>query len=113
LGASIALETALRAGRLAASATVDVVVTGPHSAAPVRLTSEFVRQLIDDARHRITMVSYSLTGCPRSSPHSLGPRIDAAGDVNCEPRLADAATTSVHRVSLQRALSWLTLNIPP
>ena len=39
---------------------VEVVVTGPNSpAAPVRLTSEVVRQLIDDARSRVMLVSYA------------------------------------------------------
>ena len=51
-GASIALalETALAAKMSAATVSVDVVVTGPDSpAAPVRLTSEVVRQLIASA----------------------------------------------------------------
>lgn len=39
---------------------VEVVVTGPDSpAAPVRLTSEVVRQLIDSASRRVTMVSFA------------------------------------------------------
>lgn len=41
-------------------ASVEVVVTGPDSpAAPVRLTSEVVRQLIDGASKRVTMVSFA------------------------------------------------------
>ena len=40
--------------------SVEVVVTGPDSpAAPVRLTSEVVRQLIDSASERVTMVSFA------------------------------------------------------
>ncbi len=40
--------------------SVEVVVTGPDSpAAPVRLTSEVVRQLIDGASKRVTMVSFA------------------------------------------------------
>jgi phosphatidylserine/phosphatidylglycerophosphate/cardiolipin synthase-like enzyme len=40
--------------------SVEVVVTGPDSpAAPVRLTSEVVRQLIDSASKRVTMVSFA------------------------------------------------------
>jgi phosphatidylserine/phosphatidylglycerophosphate/cardiolipin synthase-like enzyme len=39
---------------------VDLVVTGPTSpAAPVRLTSEVVCQLINEATQRVTMVSYA------------------------------------------------------
>ena len=50
----LALETALVAKRLA-TATVDVVVTGPDSPeAPVRLTSQVVRQRIDSAERRVT-----------------------------------------------------------
>jgi cardiolipin synthase len=67
LGPSIALalETALTAKRLAAAATVDVVVTGPNSpAAPVRLTSEVVRQLIGSALQRVTLVSYAAYQVP-------------------------------------------------
>jgi len=40
--------------------SVEIVVTGPDSpAAPVRLTSEVVRQLIDSASKRVTMVSFA------------------------------------------------------
>lgn len=61
----LALETALAAKRLDATATVDVVVTGPDSpAAPVRLTSEVVRQLIDSARQRVTLISYAAYRMP-------------------------------------------------
>jgi cardiolipin synthase A/B len=66
-GASIALalETALAAKMSAATASVDVVVTGPDSpAAPVRLTSEVVRQLISGALHRVTLVSYAAYQMP-------------------------------------------------
>jgi phosphatidylserine/phosphatidylglycerophosphate/cardiolipin synthase-like enzyme len=59
------LETALSARRLAAAATVDVVVTGPDSPeAPVRLTSEVVRQLISCAKQRVTLVSYAAYHMP-------------------------------------------------
>lgn len=62
---ALALETALAAKQVAAAATVDVVITGPDSpAAPVRLTSEVVRQLIGSARQRITLVSYAAYRIP-------------------------------------------------
>ncbi|MGH9189193.1 MAG: DISARM system phospholipase D-like protein DrmC [Acidimicrobiales bacterium] len=52
-----AVEVARRSGD---HASVEVVVTGPDSpAAPVRLTSEVVRQLIDGASKRVTMVSFA------------------------------------------------------
>ena len=66
-GASIALalETALTSRRIAASATVDVVITGPASPeAPVRLTSEVVRQMIDGAQQRVMLVSYAAYQMP-------------------------------------------------
>lgn len=66
-GASIALalETALAAKMSAATVSVDVVVTGPDSpAAPVRLTSEVVRQLIAGAQQRVTLVSYAAYQMP-------------------------------------------------
>ncbi len=44
---------------------VEVVVTGPDSpVAAVRLTSEVVRQLIDQARQRVTLVSYAAYQLP-------------------------------------------------
>ncbi|MEI7546775.1 MAG: DISARM system phospholipase D-like protein DrmC [Actinomycetota bacterium] len=62
---ALALETALAAKASAATVSVDVVVTGPDSpAAPVRLTSQVVRQLIDSARRRVTMVSYAAYQMP-------------------------------------------------
>jgi phosphatidylserine/phosphatidylglycerophosphate/cardiolipin synthase-like enzyme len=62
---ALALETALVAKQLAASATIDIVVTGPDSpSAPVRLTSEVVRQLIANARQRVTLVSYAAYQVP-------------------------------------------------
>ena len=62
---ALALETAIIAKRTAAAATVDVVVTGPDSPeAPVRLTSEVVRQLISNARHRVTLISYAAYQMP-------------------------------------------------
>jgi cardiolipin synthase len=66
-GASIALalETAFAAKLSAATASVEVVVTGPDSpAAPVRLTSEVVRQLIANAQQRVTLVSYAAYQMP-------------------------------------------------
>lgn len=66
-GASIALalETALAAKMSTATVSVDVVVTGPDSpAAPVRLTSEVVRQLIARAQQRVTLVSYAAYQMP-------------------------------------------------
>ncbi len=61
-GAAIALALqSAQAALLRADVTrVEVVVTGPDSpAAPVRLTSEVVRQLIDQATKRVTMVSFA------------------------------------------------------
>ena len=66
-GASVALalETALAAKMSSAAVSVDVVVTGPDSpAAPVRLTSEVVRQLINSAQQRVTLVSYAAYQMP-------------------------------------------------
>lgn len=57
---AVALESVQSARRQADGAVVEVVVTGPESpAAPVRLTSEVVRQLIDQATRRVTLVSYA------------------------------------------------------
>lgn len=62
---SLALETALALKRALASERVEVVVTGPDSpAAPVRLTSQVVRQLIDSAQQRVTLVSYAAYSMP-------------------------------------------------
>lgn len=57
---AVALESVQSARRHADVAVVEVVVTGPESpAAPVRLTSEVVRNLIDQATKRVTLVSYA------------------------------------------------------
>jgi cardiolipin synthase A/B len=57
---ALAIDTALASKISAAATTVDVVITGPDSpVAPVRLTSEVVRQLIASAHQRVTMVSYA------------------------------------------------------
>ena len=57
---SVALESVQSAQRSADIPVVEVVVTGPDSpAAPVRLTSEVVRQLIDHATKRVTIVSFA------------------------------------------------------
>jgi cardiolipin synthase len=57
---ALALESVQEAQRNTDVPTVEVVVTGPDSpAAPVRLTSEVVRQLIDQATQRVTLVSYA------------------------------------------------------
>lgn len=57
---ALALESVQTAGRVADALEVEVVVTGPDSpSAPVRLTSEVVRQLIDQATDRVTLVSYA------------------------------------------------------
>lgn len=57
---ALALEAVQAAQARADVPTVEVVVTGPDSpAAPVRLTSEVVRQLIDQATQRVTLVSYA------------------------------------------------------
>lgn len=62
---ALALETAVSAKRAARIESVEVVVTGPDSpAAPVRLTSEVVKQLIDSARERVTLVSYAAYQIP-------------------------------------------------
>ena len=61
-GAALALALeSVQAAHLGADVpAVEVVVTGPDSpAAPVRLTSEVVRQLIDQATQRVTLVSYA------------------------------------------------------
>lgn len=61
-GASIALslETAMVAKLASDRTSVEVVVTGPDSpAAPVRLTSEVVKQLVADARQRLLFVSFA------------------------------------------------------
>jgi len=57
---AVALDSVQAAQRVADVPEVEVVVTGPDSpAAPVRLTSEVVRQLIDQATQRVTLVSYA------------------------------------------------------
>lgn len=57
---AVALESVQSARRHADVVVVEVVVTGPESpAAPVRLTSEVVRNLIDQATKRVTLVSYA------------------------------------------------------
>ncbi len=57
---AVALDSVQAAQRVADVPAVEVVVTGPDSpAAPVRLTSEVVRQLIDEAASRVTLVSYA------------------------------------------------------
>lgn len=57
---ALALESVLTARRFADVPVVEVVVTGPDSpSAPVRLTSEVVRQLINQATNRVTLVSYA------------------------------------------------------
>jgi phosphatidylserine/phosphatidylglycerophosphate/cardiolipin synthase-like enzyme len=62
---ALALDTALAAKEVASVATVDIVVTGPDSpVAPVRLTSEVVRQLIAGAKERVTLVSYAAYQVP-------------------------------------------------
>lgn len=56
----MALDSVQAAQRSADVPAVEVVVTSPDSpAAPVRLTSEVVRQLIDHANNRVTLVSYA------------------------------------------------------
>lgn len=57
---ALALEAVQSARRRADAPKVEVVVTGPDSlAAPVRLTSEVVRQLIDGATTQVTLVSFA------------------------------------------------------
>jgi phosphatidylserine/phosphatidylglycerophosphate/cardiolipin synthase-like enzyme len=57
---ALALEAAGSALRRADVPIIEVVVTGPDSmAAPVRLTSEVVCQLIDEATTRVTLVSFA------------------------------------------------------
>lgn len=61
-GAAIAfaLEAALEARSAVRPVDIEVVVTGPvSSAAPVRLTSQVVRQLIDQATSRVMLISFS------------------------------------------------------
>ena len=62
---ALALDSVQSDRRMADAPRVEVVVTGPDSpAAPVRLTSEVVRQLIDQATHRVTLVSYAAYQLP-------------------------------------------------
>jgi phosphatidylserine/phosphatidylglycerophosphate/cardiolipin synthase-like enzyme len=62
---AIALDSVQSARSLADPPVVEVVVTGPDSpVAPVRLTSEVVRQLIDRATHRVTLVSFAAYKMP-------------------------------------------------
>lgn len=57
---AVGLESAAMVELTSDRTGVEVVVTGPNSpAAPVRLTSEVVRRLIDDARSRVMLVSYA------------------------------------------------------
>lgn len=57
---AVALEAVQWAHQHADGPSVEVVVTGPDSpAAPIRLTSEVVRQLIDQAKTRVTLVSFA------------------------------------------------------
>lgn len=62
---AVALEAVQAAQRSEDAPVVQVVVTGPDSpAAPVRLTSEVVRQLIDEANSRVTFVSFAAYKMP-------------------------------------------------
>ena len=62
---ALGLEATQAARRQADFPRVEVVVTGPDSpAAPVRLTSEVVRQLIENATQRVTLVSYAAYQLP-------------------------------------------------
>jgi phosphatidylserine/phosphatidylglycerophosphate/cardiolipin synthase-like enzyme len=57
---ALALEAVVADRRITDRPHVEVVVTGPDTpAVPVRLTSEVVRQLIDRAKDRVTLVSFS------------------------------------------------------
>jgi phosphatidylserine/phosphatidylglycerophosphate/cardiolipin synthase-like enzyme len=57
---SVAIDAVLATQQLANLTSVEVVITGPDSlAAPVRLTSEVVRGLIDQATDRVMLVSYA------------------------------------------------------
>ena len=57
---ALALEAATATRASSSRPNVEVVVTGPDSpGAPVRLTSEVVRRLIDDANTRVMLVSYA------------------------------------------------------
>ena len=60
---ALALEAAAALRASAGQLDVEIVVTGPDSpSAPVRLTSEVVRRLIDDANSRVMLVSYAAYG---------------------------------------------------
>lgn len=62
---ALALQAARAARRDADFPRVQVVVTGPDSpVAPVRLTSEVVRQLIGNATKRVTLISYAAYRLP-------------------------------------------------
>lgn len=57
---ALALEAATATRAFVDRPNVEIVVTGPDSpGAPVRLTSEVVRRLIDDATSRVMLVSYA------------------------------------------------------
>jgi len=57
---ALAIHTAVATASQLRAPAIEVVVTGPDSpVAPVRLTSEVVRQLIDTATQRVTLVSYA------------------------------------------------------
>lgn len=62
-GIALALDAALEARAQVRPTEIEVVVTGPASpAAPVRLTSQVVQQLIDRALARVMLVSFSAYG---------------------------------------------------
>jgi phosphatidylserine/phosphatidylglycerophosphate/cardiolipin synthase-like enzyme len=62
---AVAIDAVQAAQRIADIPIVEVVVTGPDSlAAPMRLTSEVVRQMIDQATKRVTLVSYAAYRMP-------------------------------------------------
>ena len=60
---ALALEASLLQSGAHSGTSVEVVVSGPSTpAAPVRLTSEVVTKLINDARERVTLISFAFYG---------------------------------------------------
>jgi len=62
---AVAIDAVVASSAQSDQTDVEVVVTGPDTpAAPVRLTSQVVQQLIDQTEHRVMLVSYSAYRVP-------------------------------------------------
>jgi phosphatidylserine/phosphatidylglycerophosphate/cardiolipin synthase-like enzyme len=105
---ALALEAVESARRRADMPNVEVVVTGPDSlAAPVRLTSEVVRQLIDGATTRITLVSfaaYQMTSIITALNAALGRGVSVALILESPENLAGGGGADVY--SKYRTYHW-------